>query len=146
MAILKALVIEPRSESWAGGQYISTIVCKSLLERGYTVYLATDDYQPDDAESKYGLGTIIRNCHWVPLPHVFPRLRPLQRTIFLRKVMRSFEKLDPDVTVNTQFSPYLYTGPNLKLSVCYDGDLNYLYHQDSGARGIYYDVIRRMMA
>lgn len=143
--MVRALVVEPRSESWAGGQYISANVCKSLLERGYEVYLATDSYQPDKAESKYGLGGVIEKCHWVPLPTVLPRLRPLQRTIFLRKVKRTFEKLDVDVSINTQFSPYLYSGPHLRLSICYDGDLNYLYHQDGGLRGAYYDLIRRLM-
>ena len=143
---MKALVVEPRSESWAGGQYISMIVCKSLLERGYTVYLASDHYQPEEAEGKYGLGFVIKKCRWIPLPHVLPRLRPLQRTLFLGTVVRHFQKLDPDISVNTQFSPYLYASPNCRLSICYDGDLNYLYHQDNGAKGVYYDLIRSAMS
>lgn len=104
--------------------------------------LACEDYDLPGAEKHWQMGKTMEDCHWVPLPKCLPRLRPAQRLAYINSVKHALSRTRPDLVFNTQMSTYWRLMQKVKCNIVYDGDLNYLYHQDSGTRGFYYDIIR----
>lgn len=139
---ISALIIHPRLNLWAGGEYIALETAKALLNKGLRVRIACEDFDIEGAERLWGMGDVLKRCDWVPLPSILPRMRSIQRLGLLPFVR---DRLRGDLVLNTQMSTYASQGTKRTISVAYDGDMGYFYNS-SGLRGTYYRLIRGMSA
>jgi len=114
----EALVIHPWFRVFGGGELLCLYVCKTLQDNGYHVSLVTDIFEPEKAESMYGMGDVMKRCGHVQVPPFEPRHLPIprlnlfavQKIFHTRKVKKQVTKLEADVLFSTQSSVFLLPG------------------------------------
>lgn len=135
---LNALLIHPRLDLWAGGEYIALETAKALLDKGVRVRIACENFDLEGAQRHWNMGEILGRCEWVPLPKILPRIRSIQRLSLLPFVR---DRLREELVLNTQMSTYSSNGSKKTVNIAYDGDMGYFYNSN-GLRGTYYQLIR----
>ncbi|SRR6266571_1592999 len=140
-----ALVVHPRLDLWAGGEYIALQTIKALVKDGYKVVLACDRLDLDGADKTWEEGgDILELCEYIPLPKLwFDRGRSIQRLAHVKQVRNRLGKLEPDVVFNTQPSTYLMPNARTVEFVYHHGDLLYYWgNRLASKREFYYSFIR----
>src|SRR5437867_2283005 len=106
----QALVIHPIISFYAGGEYLCLIVCEALQEAGFEVTLASDAFEPDEFEKRYGIQGVMEKCNQVQIPAFNSRPGPslaLQKFFYARSVLRMFHNTNADIVFSTQSSPFV---------------------------------------
>ena len=139
-----ALVVHPRLDLWAGGEYIALQTIKALVKDGYKVVLACDRFDLEGADRIWEEGEdILELCEWIELPKPwFDRARSIQRLPHVGRVRNRLGKVKPDVVFNTQLSTYLVPDARTIDLVYHHGDLSYYWGGWRSKREFYYSFIR----
>ncbi len=149
----KALVIHPRFTLYGGGEVVGLHVCKVLQELGYGVYLACDNFDPDEADRHLGLGEVMRRCTYLPIlgefkPFLSSRFLAYQRAIYTVRLLNSIRvPRDCDFVFSTQ-SVFFFKPDLFNFCVAYDlADFLYAYEitsQKRSLRRLYYYPLQRL--
>jgi glycosyltransferase involved in cell wall biosynthesis len=106
----KALVIHPVMSFLAGAEFLCLCVCKALQEADFQVTLATNVFDPSEAERMYGMGDVMKNCLHVRIPEfrpIAPRMLALQRLLYAVRAWFLLAKTESEVVFSTQSSPFI---------------------------------------
>ena len=148
-------VIHPRFTLYGGGEVVGLHVCKVLQELGYHVYLACDNFNPEEADRHFGLGGIMKNCTHVPVlgefrPFLTRQFLAYQRAIYSIRLLNSI-KIPNDCEFVFSTQSMLYFKPNLfNLCVAYDLADFFYAHQIGSAmkksliKSLYYSPLQRL--
>jgi glycosyltransferase involved in cell wall biosynthesis len=105
--VKEALVIHPRFFILGGGELLCLEVCNALQDAGYHVNLVSDTFDSEAVEKVYGLGEVLKKCHWIQIPEFKARLGhllALQRMFYAVRVKTLLAKQKWDVAFSTQSS------------------------------------------
>lgn len=106
----KALVIHPVMSFLAGAEFLCLCVCRALQKAGFQVTLASNAFNPSEADRIYGLGEVMKTCQHVRIPEfrpIAPRMLALQQLLYAVRTWSLLAKTEAEVVFSTQSSPFI---------------------------------------
>jgi glycosyltransferase involved in cell wall biosynthesis len=100
-----AMVIQNSLRSLGGGELVCMSTCLALQELGYHVKLISDRFEPDEIETAFGMGEVMRNCEHIKVPEIgrkLARFSSLPGIYFAWRSRRFLEKQSADVIFVTR--------------------------------------------
>src|SRR5436309_13937485 len=105
----EAVVIHPRLTVYGGAEILALHLIKSLQDSGFLVSIVCDNFNPEEVETNFGMGKVLRACNAITVPRfkpLLPRFLAIQKLRYAHTLLKTLKGLRPDMAFSTQSALY----------------------------------------